>query len=69
MKTEVIIWDGKARIVLYAENEFEKDLVEKIKDSKIGYEIHTNIVTEKAFNEHSRHRIEVNLTEKTKSSK
>jgi hypothetical protein len=39
MKTEVLICNGRAKIVLHAENEFEKDLIEKVKDSRIGYTI------------------------------
>ena len=38
MKTEIIINQGKAKVVLTPESEFEMDLIEKIVDSKIGYE-------------------------------
>lgn len=65
MKTEVVIWQGKAKIVLHAENEFEKDLIEKIKNSKLGYEKNTEVLTNYSYHEHTKHRIEINLEEKT----
>jgi len=64
MKAEVVIWQGKAKIVLHAENEFEKDLIEKVKDSKVGYTITAEVLTEYGYHSHSKHRIEVNLIEK-----
>lgn len=66
MKTEVVIWQGEAKIVLYAENEFEKDLIEKIKDNRIGYETITEVLTDYNFQYHSKHRIEVSLIDKIK---
>ena len=66
MKTEVIVWQGKAKVVLYAENEFEKDLIEKIKDSRIGYETKTTVLTDYNYHSHSKHRIEIDLDEKQK---
>jgi hypothetical protein len=64
MKTEVVIWQGQAKIVLHAENEFEMDLIEKIKDSRKGYETETSILTNYAYQSHKNHRIEINLNEK-----
>lgn len=66
MRTEVLIWQGKAKIVLHAENEFEKDLIEKIKDSKLGYETQTEVLTDYTFYSHTKHRIEIDLIEKKK---
>lgn len=66
MKTEVLIWQGKAKIVLYPENEFEKDLIEKVKDSRIGYNTTAEVLTEYGYHSHSKHRIEVSLNEKVK---
>ena len=66
MKTEVLIWQGKAKIVLHPENEFEKDLIEKIKDSKIGYETGTQVLTDYSYHSHTKHRIEISLIEKQK---
>ena len=66
MKTEIIIKQGKAKIVLTGESEFELDLIEKIVDSRIGYDTQTAVLTNYQFSEHSKHRIEINLIEKTK---
>ena len=67
MKTEVVIWQGKAKIVLYADNEFEKELIEKVKDSRVGYETTCEVLTDYGYHTHSKHRIELNLIEKTKT--
>ena len=64
MKTEIVIWNGKAKIVLHAENEFEKDLIEKVKNSRVGYETQTDVLTDCSYQNHTKHRIEINLTEK-----
>ena len=66
MKTEIIVWQGEAKVVLYAENEFEIDLIEKIKDSRIGYDTKTTVLTEYSYHTHSKHRIEIELKEKQK---
>jgi predicted HTH domain antitoxin len=63
MKTEIIIWQGAAKVVLYPENEFEKELIEKIKDSKKGYQTETNVLTDYTYQMHSKHRIEISLNE------
>ena len=66
MKTEIVTTQGKSKIVLKPENEFEIDLIEKIVDSKIGYNTTTDIATNCTYHTHSKHRIEINLIEKTK---
>lgn len=63
MKTEVIIWQGEAKIVLHAENEFEKDLIEKVKNSRIGYNTTSQVLTDYSYQSHTKHRIEINLIE------
>lgn len=63
MKTEVLIWQGKAKIVLHAENEFEKDLIEKVKNSRIGYKTEAEVLTKCSYHTHSEHRIEISLIE------
>tara|TARA_R110000823_G_scaffold27936_1_gene81298 strand:+ start:126 stop:338 length:213 start_codon:yes stop_codon:yes gene_type:complete len=64
MKTKIVIQDGKSKIVLTCENEFEKDLIEKIKDSRIGYETNTHVLTDYRYSAHSNHRIEIDLIER-----
>ena len=71
MKTELVITQGRAKLVLTCESEFELDLIEKIKDSRIGYEVKASVLTDYDYynyQSHSNHRIEVNLIEKKKSS-
>lgn len=66
MKTEIVIQQGKGKVVLYAESEFEKDLIEKIIDSRIGYETQTTVTSNYAYHSHSKQRIEIKLIEKQK---
>ena len=66
MKTKVEIWQGKAKIVLLAENEFEIDLIEKIKDSRQCYETETKVLTDYSYQSHDNHRIEIDLIENIK---
>ena len=64
MKTEILITQGKAKIMLTAESEFELDLIEKIVDSRIGYDTGVSVSTDCTYQEHRNHRIEIYLTEK-----
>lgn len=64
MKTEIIINQGRAKVVLTCESEFEVELIEKIVDSKNVYEKKTSVLTDNAYSCHSNHRIEVELIEK-----
>ena len=66
MKSEVVIWQGNAKIVLHDENEFEKELIEKVKDIRLGYKIETQVLTEYCYHTHSKHRIEIDLIENVK---
>ena len=63
MITEVKILQGRAKIILTAENEFEKDLIEKVVDSKRGYETTSSVKTDYSYSTHSNQRIEINLLE------
>ena len=67
MKTEVVTWDGSAKIILYAENDFERRLIEDakgIKPGKKGYTLEASLLTDYGYQNHSNHRIEIYLTEK-----
>jgi hypothetical protein len=66
MKSEIVIKQGQAKVVLYAESEFEKDLIEKIVDSKFKYKTETTVKTECRYHTHSEHRIEISLKETDK---
>mgnify|MGYP006449904029 CR=1 FL=1 len=67
MKSEIKITEGKAKIILKAESEFERDLVEKVMDSNENYEIESDFFTDFDFNQHHYHRIEIDLKEKSKN--
>jgi hypothetical protein len=66
MKTQVIITQGNAQIVLIPDNEFETDLIEKLVDNKIGYTTTTEVKTDYIFCNHKNHMIKINLSENTK---
>jgi hypothetical protein len=66
MKTEIVINQGKAKIVLYPESEFEAILIENIKDSRKGYATNTSISTDTRHSIHSNHKIEIELIENKK---
>lgn len=63
MKATVIIEQGFTKVVLKAENEFEKDIVEKIKDYRGDYEIETTVSTNYQFQTHNDHKIELSIKE------
>jgi len=65
MKTEIVIKQGNAKILLTPESEFEIDLIEKIVDNKKGYEKKTAVLTDNSYYQHRNHRIEITLIEKT----
>ena len=64
MKAKVVIEQGKTKIVLTPENEFETDIIEKIVDSKVGYSTETTVDTNYSYHTHTNHRMEINLIEK-----
>lgn len=66
MKTEIVIKQGNAKVVLTPESEFEIDLIEKIVDSEIGYKKQTTVLTDNSYHQHINHRIEISLIEKQK---
>ena len=66
MKTEVIISEGKTKIVLTPENDFENDVLVKLEYSCKGYVIATDIknVFKNSNLRENEYRIEMELTEK-----
>lgn len=68
MKTEINIVQGEVKIILHAENSFEKELVEKIKDGEYeSCNIKSSVQTDYSYGSHRNHRIEVDLKEKEKA--
>lgn len=66
MKTEIVIKQGQAKVVLTGESEFELDLIEKIIDSRVGYKTETTVLSNYSYSTHSKHRIEISLIENNK---
>jgi len=63
MKTKVIIENGEIDIILTPENDFEKDIIEKMVDRKKDYSIHTTANTDYLYSNHSKHKITMNIKE------
>lgn len=62
MKTKIIIEEGKSKIILFAQNDFETDLIEKIKDGKMESELCAFKRDRNGFSaENINHRIEIDL--------
>lgn len=66
MKVILIIENGKTKVVLRPENDFETDTIEKVFDKNHNYDISTEFKADYACQEHSDYRIEINITEKPK---
>ena len=63
MKTKVIIENGEIEVVLTPENEFEKDIIEKLVDRTKDFSIHTKAYTDWQFSQHNNHKITMNIKE------
>lgn len=63
MKAKVIIENGETTIVLTPQNEFEIDLIEKVKDKKEKHRIHTHFSVEYSYGTYKNHHIELSIKE------
>lgn len=61
MKTHVVIDNGKTEIVLTPENDFEKDVIEKVYDSKKDFDLRISADKETNFGVSRNHRFILNL--------
>ncbi len=67
MKSKVIIENGKTTIVLTPENEFEIEVINKVKEKETSFKIETSFKSEynpHQFNFKNNHRIEMLIEEK-----
>ena len=64
MKAKVVIEQGRTKVVLTADNDFEKDVIEQVKDFNYRYNIETTVQTDYAYHNHSNHRIELDIIRK-----
>jgi len=61
MKAKVIIENGITTIELKADNDFEKDVIEKFVDRRKDYNLNTEITTKYAYGQHSEHKITITV--------
>lgn len=64
MKAKVIIENRETTIILTPENQFEKDVIEKVYLDKQQHNIHTQFDAEYDYGNYSKHRIELLIKEK-----
>lgn len=63
MKTKVIIENGETTIVLTPENDFEKDILIKMKEKEQNFNIHTKIDAEWKWGEFINSKLIVSIKE------
>lgn len=63
MKAKVIIENSETTIKLFPENEFEKDVIEKMVDKKEAFSPLTSFNTKYSYGTHSQHDITINIKE------
>ena len=63
MRTELIIIDGRTKITLKPENNFEKDLVEKVVDRINSIDVDVKALSDYGYGVRNNHRIEIHLNE------
>lgn len=61
MEAKVIIENGETEIILTPENEFEKDIVEKVYLVKDKFNIHTRFDAEYNFGSYRYHNIKLSI--------
>lgn len=66
MKAKVIIENGQTTIIVTPENDFEKDVIEKLHAKSNNYDIRTNAYAEYNYGTYSKHQIEINIKEQKK---
>jgi hypothetical protein len=65
MKAKVIIENGETTIVLNPENEFEKDIIEKVRDRK-DINVSTFFEAEYSFGMYNKQKIQIKINDKPK---
>ena len=63
MKTKVVIENGETTIVLTPENDFERDIIEKIENKREKFSIHTSVNVQSSYGSYSNHNIELSIKE------
>ncbi len=63
MKTKVVIENGGTIIVLSPENEFEKDVIEKVYKKNEAYSINAIVEARYNYGSYDNHKIEMSIKE------
>ena len=63
MKAKIIIENGETTIVLTPQNEFEVDLIEKVKNKKDRHNIHTSFDAVWNYGTYNDHKIVLSIKE------
>ena len=63
MKAKVIIENGETTIVLTPENDFETDVIVKVRDKREKHEIYTSFNADYDFGSYRNQRIELTIKE------
>ena len=64
MNTKIVIENGNTSILLTPENDFEKDIIEKIEARKKDYTINAYVNAQLTYSTYSKHQIEITLEQK-----
>lgn len=63
MKTSVLIENGRTKIILTPENDFEKDIIEKLYIKKEKHELITTVQADYNYATYNKHKIILNIKE------
>lgn len=64
MKAEVNIKQGMTKVVLKPENNFEIDILEKLEEDKIRYNIETTVLSDYSYGSRGNYRFELKIIKK-----
>ena len=67
MKAKVIIENGQTKIELSPENEFEKDIIEKVYGQRQNYDLEVDINATYNYGAYTKHKIEILVKERQKN--
>lgn len=65
MKAKVIIENKQTKIILTPENDFEIDVIDKVRNKKEKHDIHTMFGADYSFGGYNKQRIELTIVELT----
>lgn len=63
MKTKVIIENGETEIILTPDNDFDREVLEKIYFKKSNFTIHTDVQAKYDFGNYKDHKLVLNIKE------